>query len=118
MDGETQNVNEALNQLIWKKCPKDVYVGKQTLEIGVASAVISFNDGAVGLIKVLEDLSLPAGIFSQYGANNRDILRVKRMNNKEKESVKSRRKSLRAKRKGFDDKNKETEGEVYSKGGF
>ena len=29
--------------------PKDVYVGKTTLSTGVASAVISFNDGTRGV---------------------------------------------------------------------
>ena len=30
---------------IWKRCPKDVYVGQQILEIGVSSAILSFNEG-------------------------------------------------------------------------
>ena len=39
-----QNNNESLNGVIWKKCPKDVFVGCATLEIGVALAVLDFND--------------------------------------------------------------------------
>ena len=37
--GKTQNNNESLNGLIWKRCPKDVFVGRTTLELGVASAI-------------------------------------------------------------------------------
>ena len=55
LHGRTQNVNEALNQLIWKKFPKDVFVERFTLEIGVASAVINFNNGATGIIDVLKN---------------------------------------------------------------
>ena len=39
LHGKTQNNNESLNGLLWKRCPKDVFVGRVTLELGVASAV-------------------------------------------------------------------------------
>ena len=43
LHGKTQNNNESLNGLLmWKHCPKDVFVGHATLELGVASAIISF----------------------------------------------------------------------------
>ena len=29
----TQNNNEALDGVIWKKCPKEVFVERQTLEV-------------------------------------------------------------------------------------
>ena len=45
--GKTHN-NESLNGIIWKSCPTDIYVGRRTLTMGVASAVISFKDGACG----------------------------------------------------------------------
>ena len=44
----TPNPNEAFNQIIWKKCPKSVFVTKKILEMGVASAVINHNDGLKG----------------------------------------------------------------------
>ena len=34
-----QNNNESRNGLIWKRCPKDVFLGRVTLELGVFSAV-------------------------------------------------------------------------------
>ena len=58
MHGETQNINESLNNLIWTKCPKQVYVGNSTSKMSVASAVIKYNDGATGLLPVLIKLGV------------------------------------------------------------
>ena len=41
----TQNPNESLNNFIWKVCPKTVFVGKRTVEIAAAEAVLQFNEG-------------------------------------------------------------------------
>ena len=38
--GKTQNANERLHSMMWSKCPKTVFVGKQS---GVASAISSVN---------------------------------------------------------------------------
>ena len=35
LHGSTQNVDKALNQIIWNKCPKKVFLEKKTLEIDV-----------------------------------------------------------------------------------
>ena len=45
LHGETQNTNEA-DQNIWNKLPKNVFVGRRVLEMGVNSALIEFNDGS------------------------------------------------------------------------
>ena len=46
--GKTRNNNESLI-IIWKRCPKDICVGRTTLTMGATFAVISFNDGACGI---------------------------------------------------------------------
>lgn len=51
--GKTQNNNESLNGVIWKKCPKSVYISRKLLELGVYSAIIEFNDGCSRLKPVL-----------------------------------------------------------------
>ena len=56
--GKTQNTNESINGVIWKKCPKEVYVSRTTLETGVDSAVVNFNDGANCLPDVIKDYGL------------------------------------------------------------
>ena len=53
LDGTTQNPNEALNQIVWKKCPKDTFISRIVLEVGVVgSAFINFSDGMSGFEKL------------------------------------------------------------------
>ena len=62
--------NKSLNGMVWKKCPKDVYVGKYSLEMGVSSAVICFNESRNGILdnfaSLLNYLSLKE-ITTVYG---------------------------------------------------
>ena len=82
LHGQTQNNNESLNSVIWKRCPKDVFVGRSTLEMGVASAVISFNDVQKGILKAIENLSMnPSENCIRY-CNERDNTRIKEMEKK------------------------------------
>ena len=64
LHGETQNVNELLNNLIWTWCPKRIYVGNSVPKTAVASAVICYNDGVQGTLPVLTKLGIEHG-FSQ-----------------------------------------------------
>ena len=52
LHGRTQNSNESLHSVIWVKCPKSVFVERQTLEIGVHSAVTEFNEGCQAFINL------------------------------------------------------------------
>ena len=54
--GLTQNNNKSLNTLIWKKCPKDVHISRNIIEIGVASAVLEFDNGTQGIRKLYENV--------------------------------------------------------------
>lgn len=58
LHGRTQNCNESFNNIIWSRLPKANFIGKHTLDLGLWDAVISFNDGNVGRIKVLEELGV------------------------------------------------------------
>ena len=119
LHGHTQNSNEALNGVIWKKCPKYIYVSKQILEIGVSSAVIEFNDGRSGLKSVIDQLGLPISQYMMNGFLERDIERIKKLARKSSEKGKTVRKKLRAIRKGFQDKEKEQgETPAYSSGAY
>ena len=60
---KTQNNNESINDLILKRCPKDVYVGRTVLEIGTASSVINFNEGFQGMPKVFKELNINPGEY-------------------------------------------------------
>ena len=118
LHGKTQNNNESINGVIWKRCPKDVFVGRNTLEIAVASAVISFNDGVFGILRVLDLLDISPGKYSLKFCNAKDTKRVVEMNRKSTAAVKQMRKQLRAHRKGYADVIEEKEGVVYGAGLF
>ena len=77
LHGETQNVNGSLNNLIWIRCPKWIYVGNFALKTAVASAVICYNDGVQGTLPVLTKLGIEHGFFTADACQKGDICRVK-----------------------------------------
>ena len=117
LHGETQNGNEALNSLIWSRVPKNNFVGKNVLEMGVHSAVIHYNDGANGVLNVLKYYGLIGSVACKKSilAN---IARVKRMNLKSNNEGKSRRKSLRSNKMVSRDAEQDKKKEFYVAGGF
>ena len=92
LHGKTRNSNESINGVIWKRCPKDVFVGRKVLEMGVASAVISFNDRTKQLIDVMKELKVEPGHYSETYYNYKNFYHVKSMENKKTVETKSRRK--------------------------
>ena len=56
LHGNTQNNNEGLNAFIWKRLPKDIFVGRHVLQMAVCSAVLHFNSIAERMMDVLKPL--------------------------------------------------------------
>nr|XP_047137510.1 uncharacterized protein LOC124814012 [Hydra vulgaris] len=85
LHGQTQNVNECLNGIIWARCPKSTYCSRKVLTIGVCSAIISFNDGINGIGNVFDCLDIPRGSFFEQNAlksdNHRVIIHLKQSSN-------------------------------------
>ena len=100
LHGRTQNVNEAFNQLVWKRAPKDVFIGKYVFQIAVASAVVSFNDGASGILKTMEKIGLKVGFFNLEGSRHSDLRRISAVAYKATDTRKSKRKKQHAEKKG------------------
>ena len=73
MHGRTQNVNEAFNAFVWKRAPKDIYVGRNVLEIAVASAVVAYNDGASGILNVMKNAGLHIGHYNLKSSKDADL---------------------------------------------
>ena len=50
LGGYTQNNFEAFNHLIWSRCPKSVFSGRDHLDSAIAMSVVVLNEGlsAVG----------------------------------------------------------------------
>jgi hypothetical protein len=93
--GQTQNTNESLNGLVWSRCPKNIFVCKQTFEMSINSAILHYNDGTEGVKNALLLFGL-SGIVTNSKSYEHNISRVKSMEKKSSENVKNRRKSLRA----------------------
>jgi hypothetical protein len=119
LDGATQNPNEAFNQIIWKKCPKNIFVTKKVLDMGVASAVINYNDGLSGFTRIFKHLQLAPGSFMIQGSWKKDVSRVKNTIKNSTTKQKMARRKRRCIRKGYIDKEKEKEGvDSYISGNF
>ena len=117
MHGQTQNNNESINQVIWKRCPKDTYVGRNVVEMAVSSAVISFNYGKRGLFDIYERCNLEVGSYTDLYCYLEDASKVIRENARSSTVKRKRRKTLRSKAKGYTDKeDKEEEVPSYSTG--
>ena len=76
--GATQNCNESFNSLVWLRAPKTEFCSLSTMKGAVGQAVIVFNSGKQALVKLVDQLLIPAGpLCSSYlGCADQD--RVKR----------------------------------------
>ncbi|KAJ8867103.1 hypothetical protein PR048_032965 [Dryococelus australis] len=63
LHGKTKNTNESFNSAVWQRLPKTVYNGLQTLKLGVADAVVCFNEGSIAKANVFEILQIKPGKF-------------------------------------------------------
>ena len=68
--GLTQNQNESSN-VLWTKCSKRIFIGKDRFMIAVCEAITAFNDGARSTKTLFERLRLA------YGHNTTKALNVK-----------------------------------------
>lgn len=110
LHGKTQNANESINNIIWQKCPKNNFVHKDTLQCGVNSAVIQFNEGPCGVHDVLKYFTIEPGCVMNRSSNKRAIHRMRNIESKASETGRKRRKKLRSIKKGYIDEEKEKEG--------
>ena len=103
---------------MWKRLPKDIFVGRKVFEIGICSATVTCNVGASGfLADVMEKLCLVDGNFTRMFCYKADMDRTNKCNFKSV-AMKNSRKRSHAIRKGFGNKYAEKEGDVYSPGSF
>ena len=118
LHGHTQNNNEGLNQLIWKRLPKSIYVGADLLKMGVSSAVLNWNSGCAPMLCIFRKLGLSAGTYTKKFCATKDKSRVENLQRKMSDAGKLYRKKKRGERKGFEDKEVEDEGDMYGCGEF
>ena len=65
LHGTTQNQNESLNGMVWQRIPKEIYVGRETLELGLYDVVSYFNIGSISVIKLFQTLGIPPAKYTE-----------------------------------------------------
>ena len=63
LHGTNRNCNESFNQLIWNRCPKNIFTSKKIVEIAVNSPIINYNDGLLSINHVFDSLGFPSGRY-------------------------------------------------------
>ena len=118
LDGYHQNANESLHSLVWKFCPKVLHMGSNNVELACALAVMCFNDGSASLANVCDTMKIPLSKYRRRYLKKKDRARVRRSVLKCSTKGKAVRRAARRRRKGYEDKKKESEGLMYSTGAF
>ena len=85
---------------------------------GVCSAVINFNSGTNGMLKIYEKLGMTCGYYTRQFCFIKDNRRVKKMGVKMSTDGKSDRKRKRSIKKRFQVLSEDAEGETYASGQF
>ncbi|KAK3709043.1 hypothetical protein RRG08_055204 [Elysia crispata] len=98
-------VFQHLQEGVWDRCPKAVFVGRDRLEIAVFDATIVYNEGGSGRLDVFRKLGLSVGRFQKQGFRDLDLRRVKSAENQEKTVTKQKRarKTIRNAEEDFGD---------------
>ena len=116
LHGKTQKRKECLNKLIRDRCSKEYFAEKGVIEDASYTAVSHFNDGRESVIQMFQKLNIHAGHFTEDACRQQNAKRVQKSLEKSAFRVKARRKALRARKKGFADKNSLKEGNIYEAG--
>ena len=103
--GLTQNQNESLNNVLWTKCSKQIFIGKDRFTIAVCEAITTFNDGAQSTKTLFEKLRLACGHNTTKALNVKNNIRLRNSRYKVSEKYQKQQQKLRAKHenKGNDD---------------
>lgn len=116
--GQTQNLNESFNNVVWSILPKRVFVSLRTLKTGVYQAVASFNIGQTSKCKILELLKIDPGRNCIRAMRLIDEKRVKEAEIRFLKSTKLARTIRSRNKRQLEDEIEETEGVCYEAGGF
>lgn len=101
LGGYTQNNNESFNNCIWKMLPKTSFNGLTVLKIGADIAVTLFNDGKIGLLKIMEDFDVQPGRAALACMKNSDSQRLLFAERRALDSTKEARTAMRRLRLGI-----------------
>lgn len=117
LHGKTQNNNESLHGLIWKRCPKTKQAGLDVVKLSVHDAVIQFNSGSEPQLEVMRRMGLSPGYYMVQGTKKKDSKRIRDSIRHGTPQQKKRRKYLRGQRKIKEHNIIKVEGPTYESGG-
>lgn len=116
--GATQNANESINSLVWSRCPKHKHHGAKVVRCAVASAICHFHKGAKSRLKIMQDLSVPAGSHTQHHIQTKDNHRLRKTDKQGTAKEKKRRQGQHILHVRREEALREMEGPTYESGGF
>lgn len=61
LHGGTQNANESFHSVIWSRYPKEKFAGRSRVELAVADATVTFNDGQAARVDIFRQAGLTIG---------------------------------------------------------
>lgn len=76
LKGKTQNANESLHSVIWRKCPKTSFLHLKRVMIGVGIAIIDFNYGYRGIENILQNMKVEPGSETRNSIEANDKKRM------------------------------------------
>ncbi|XP_055950897.1 uncharacterized protein LOC129984987 [Argiope bruennichi] len=113
--GKTQNANESIHSIIWKNCPKEIFVSKKRLEMAVITSVGEYNFGCFNNI-TLEQSGFNAASLDI--AQRRDKRRIAQSENRSSDIWKKKRIEKKIAKSVKTTKNIKKEGKTYGSGKF
>ena len=112
LKGITQNQNEAINGMLWSKCPKIKFCGARKVTIAVCETIALFNTGAASKAIVMDIFGITPGSNTMKALRLQDQSRIKAASKKVSDKYQKQRQKLRAQKKSKGDKT------AYQAGGF
>ena len=92
--GLTQNQNESLNNVLWAKCWKRFFIGKDWFAIAVCQAITAFNDETRSTKTLFQKLNSPCGHNTAKALSLRNNIRFRNSRLKVSEKYKKQRQKL------------------------
>jgi hypothetical protein len=112
LQGITQNQNEAMNGMLWSKCPKTKFCGAQKGTIAVCETIALFNTGTASKAMVMNIFRITPGTNTMKALRQQDQSRIKAASKKVSAKYQKQRQKLRAQKRSKGDKT------AYQAGGF
>jgi hypothetical protein len=82
--GKTTNPNEAIHNVLWDQCSKEIFVSLSQVRIACINTIHQYNEGHIGLARQMSSLKLPMSPEAGYRMTKIDAAKEQRMTEKSK----------------------------------